>query len=498
MNPVPLFVELCAGTAALSLRLARPGLRPPATRMGSKGSYADPILGVLGLEPGQGAVHHLWCEPDVQARVGLELLRDRTLALEAAKVIRGWQDPPGGYRKLWDDLRARGDFTCPPDSIEAARYLTLRAWQLHGDDLLKNTGYRGPDCTATGRLGVGQPGTLAQRLEALPELDATVLEEAVTPEEAARYLTIRAWKLYGDLLTNGGYRGPDIPSHSTLGVGQPDIIAKRLEGLPELDATVLEGAVTPEEAARYLALRAWTLYGDPLKGGGYQGPDWAPPKYKHTRSGVGQPDALAQRLEGLPELDATVLEGAVTPEEAARYITLRAWTLHGGLLKGGGYQGPDWTARLGRDKPNALAQRLEALPELDATVLEWAVIPPLTLPPGTVCYMDPPYVNTTGYAHDLPRSKVIELARAWAEAGATVCISEAEAIPELVAEGWHAVEITGSGSGATRTLSKQKREFLTLNREPNPYWAGKCAAKAEQYLARAKASQGPDALDMFS
>ena len=434
MNPVPLFVELCAGTAALSLRLARPGLRPPATRMGSKGSYADPILGVLGLEPGQGAVHHLWCEPDVQARVGLELLRDRTLALEAAKVIRGWQDPPGGYRKLWDSLRAKGDFTCPPDSIEAARYLTLRAWQLHGDDLLKNTGYRGPDCTATGRLGVGQPGTLAQRLEALPELDATVLE----------------------------------------------------------------GAVTPEEAARYLALRAWTLYGDPLKGGGYQGPDWAPPKYKHTRSGVGQPDALAQRLEGLPELDATVLEGAVTPEEAARYITLRAWTLHGGLLKGGGYQGPDWTARLGRDKPNALAQRLEALPELDATVLEWAVIPPLTLPPGTVCYMDPPYVNTTGYAHDLPRSKVIELARAWAEAGATVCISEAEAIPELVAEGWHAVEITGSGSGATRTLSKQKREFLTLNREPNPYWAGKCAAKAEQYLARAKASQGPDALDMFS
>lgn len=47
-----------------------------------------------------------------------------------------------------------------------------------------------------------------------------------------------------------------------------------------------------------------------------------------------------------------------------------------------------------------------------------------------------------------------------------MAISEAEPIPELVAEGWHAVEITGQRFGLTRTFSKQQREFLTLNREP--------------------------------
>ena len=80
--------------------------------------------------------------------------------------------------------------------------------------------------------------------------------------------------------------------------------------------------------------------------------------------------------------------------------------------------------------------------------------------------MDPSYVGTTGYAHDLPRSEVVALARRWAAAGATVAISEAEPIPELVAEGWFAVEITGERIGQARTFSKQKREWVTLNRPP--------------------------------
>jgi hypothetical protein len=60
----PLFVELCAGTAALSLRLHRDGARPPVSRMGAKTGYADVILRVLGLIPGQRADRYLWCEPD--------------------------------------------------------------------------------------------------------------------------------------------------------------------------------------------------------------------------------------------------------------------------------------------------------------------------------------------------------------------------------------------------------------------------------------------------
>jgi hypothetical protein len=74
--------------------------------------------------------------------------------------------------------------------------------------------------------------------------------------------------------------------------------------------------------------------------------------------------------------------------------------------------------------------------------------------------------KTTGYAHDLPRAEQVTIARRWAAAGATVAISEAEAIPELVAEGWHAVRIDGERVGQKRTFSKQQEEWVTLNRPP--------------------------------
>ena len=81
-------------------------------------------------------------------------------------------------------------------------------------------------------------------------------------------------------------------------------------------------------------------------------------------------------------------------------------------------------------------------------------------------FIDPPYVNTTGYAHDLPRAEVVTLARRWAAAGATVAISEAEPIPELVAEGWHAVRIDAERVGQKRTFSKQQAEWVTLSQAP--------------------------------
>jgi hypothetical protein len=83
-----------------------------------------------------------------------------------------------------------------------------------------------------------------------------------------------------------------------------------------------------------------------------------------------------------------------------------------------------------------------------------------------VAFIDPPYLNTTGYAHDLPRAEVVAIARRWAAAGATVAISEAEPIPELVAEGWYAVRIDGERVGQKRTFSKQQAEWLTLSRPP--------------------------------
>jgi hypothetical protein len=78
-------------------------------------------------------------------------------------------------------------------------------------------------------------------------------------------------------------------------------------------------------------------------------------------------------------------------------------------------------------------------------------------------FIDPPYVGTTGYAHDLPRADVLAIAERWSNAGALVCISEAEPLPLA---GWHHVEITAERVGQARTFSRQKSEFLTMNRPP--------------------------------
>jgi len=268
VGPVPLFVELCAGTAALSLRLHARGARPPVSRMGAKTGYADCILRVLGLAPGARAAHYLWCEPDPGVRLLLEAYRDADLARAAAAIIRSWADEEP--RALWERLRAEGPPRLPATGPEVARWALGEAWQ------------------------------------------------------------------------NGGrYMGPDRPSSC------------------------------------------------------------------HP---------------------------------------------------------PGWTASITAE---GLARRADTLPTLPATIAPDArEVHPPALPPGTIAYMDPPYVGTTGYASDLPRSEVVALARRWQAAGARVCISEAEPIPELVADGWHAVRIDGERQGQKRTFSRQQAEWLTLSHPP--------------------------------
>jgi hypothetical protein len=195
-------------------------------------------------------------------------------------------------------------------------------------------------------------------------------------------------------------------------------------------------------------------------------PDWFT---RPTGEGQKSSGAYAADLDDLPELPARLMPDAseVEPRELARWARILTsnrlvnpdpvtWTNtgNGGYRFGGEFADPVERLAEGWD-----------LPELPATVLVEAVEPP-RLPEGSWVYMDPPYQGTTGYAHDLPREEVVRLARLWREAGAHVCISEAEPIPDLVAEGWHVVEITGDRKGQKRTFSKQKREFLTMSREP--------------------------------
>jgi hypothetical protein len=341
----PLFVELCAGTAAVSLRLHRDGARPPVSRMGSKAGYADTILRVLGLIPGQRAAAYLWCEPDPGVRLLLEAYRDAGLAREAAAIIRGWaaEDP----RALWERLRAEGPPRLPDGGAEpgeVARWTWL---------VLRSVGFKGPQAgympgdaeDGSGRWVNTQDGA-AEKWAATPTLPATVRPDArdVDPREVARWCQI-------------------VASNELINVAWSD------------------------------ARNAWrntgaggTTFGGPI---GYGG------------------DRVPGKLEALP----VPLPAAITTD--AREVD----------------PGP-------------------------------------CLPPGTVVYADPPYLGTTPYASDLPRADVIALARRWAAAGAVVAISEAEPIPELVAEGWHAVRIDGERVGQKRTFSKQQAEWLTLNRAP--------------------------------
>ncbi len=262
----PLFVELCAGTAALSLRLAHPKARPPVSRMGAKTGYADVILRCMGLRPGQGAERYLWCEPDAGVRLLLHAYRDRELATAAADIIRGWADEEP--RALWERLRAEGPAVCPPvDAREVAR------WQV-----------------VVGSMWV-----------------------------------------------------------------------HKQDGRP---------------------LSGWAWCDDKPK----------PPEH-------------AERLATLATLPATIADDArkVDPPELA---------------------------------------------------------------PGVVVYIDPPYQGTTGYAHLFPRSEWLPVVRRWRDAGALVVVSEAEAIPELMSEGWHAVRIDGERRGQKRTFSKQQAEWLTMSEPP--------------------------------
>ena len=350
-DPIPLFVELCAGTAAVSLRLHRDGAKPPVSRMGSKSGFASVVLRVLGLVPGQRAAAYLWCEPDPGVRLLLEAYRDGVLAKAAAAIIRSWagEDP----RALWERLRAEGPPRCPDGGAEAgevARHLFVVGGSMLGD----GKGIYGGNLIGwtDGANGAGDKAPLSARLpkhlDALPvPLPAAIAPDArqVDPREVARWCQITA--------------------------------SNRLINTAWSDA---EGR--------------WINTGD--GGATFGGAAFCSP----------------------PERTAEALDGVVGDFPALIHPDARA------------------------------------------------VDPGPALPPGTVAYLDGPYENTTPYANLLPRSEQVALARRWAAAGAVVCISEAEAIPDLVAEGWHAVRIDGERVGQRRTFSRQQAEWLTLNRAP--------------------------------
>ena len=162
-------------------------------------------------------------------------------------------------------------------------------------------------------------------------------------------------------------------------------------------------------------------------------------------------------------------EGPIRVGEA-REVARWTYTANNAFRKGfpdSGHQGYDAALGGSRHTWQEAAATYRDASALPANVTPDArTIEPADLPPGTVVFVDPPYVGTTGYGNDLPRSEVVSMARRWADAGARVYISEAEPIGALVDDGWHAVEITSQRIGQKRTFSKQQREWVTCSVPP--------------------------------
>jgi hypothetical protein len=243
----------------------------------------------------------------------------------------------------------------------------------------------------------------------------------------------------------------------------------RAEGPPRCPDVGVEAG----EVARHLFVVGGSMLGDGkgIYGGNLIG-------WTDGTNGAGDKAPLSARLpkhlEALPvPLPAAITPDArqVDPREVARWAAFMVRTMPQAQARGA--TPGDFLPRVApsgtvRYQPDAPAQGFMELPALPALIHPdaRAVDPGPALPPGTVVYADPPYVGTTGYASDLPRAEVVALARRWAAADATVAISEAEPIPELTADGWHAVRIDGERVGQKRTFSKQQAEWVTLNRAP--------------------------------
>jgi len=175
----PLYLEFCAGSFAVGLRLL--GIsRPPIAFMGAKTQWAGRILAEMGLQPGQGADQVLLVDAGPWGAVWPVLLSQ---GREVAAVLRSWrhEDP----RKLWDRLAES-----VPESVDAlgtpetaAQWLWLQGrscnnvpvWPAPAGWLMteKRTG-RGRKAAQRGKhpdhRGMRDPGTVAGRVEAVAEV----------------------------------------------------------------------------------------------------------------------------------------------------------------------------------------------------------------------------------------------------------------------------------------------------------------------------------------
>ena len=235
----PLFAELCAGLASMSLMLQHGRhCKPPVSRMGNKHGYALAILRVMGLRPGQRAEQYLWCEPDPGCRALLTAYTDPALMREAAEIIRGWKDEDP--RALWERLRAEGPIREIGNADEVARVKVLWSWCYRKGE---------PDSGLDGSALRGNPGTPTSNAwkPRTAEAEAAMMDDAwarLTPSDAAREVARHVlggvWS-YRQSEPDSGFVGPGQRRQDTTATATATATARvaRAGGLP---ATIVPDA----------------------------------------------------------------------------------------------------------------------------------------------------------------------------------------------------------------------------------------------------------------
>jgi hypothetical protein len=227
----------------------------------------------------------------------------------------------------------------------------------------------------------------------------------------------------------------------------------------ERRAGLWEGGADVDSVARGALLGSWSYRQSDEDSGGFVGPG----DRRQDTSALALDRAAMPWPPVLIAQDAAVDVGGVA---GWLYLSGKAYDsakfARSGAAAGGFWFGEEGGTGRERYPLGSIAENCGALPWPPVHLTPAADLPVPPLPSGTVVYMDPPYLNTTGYKHALDRAAVIEIARSWHHAGARVYISEAEPIAAL---GWHHVEITSERKGQARTFGATP-EWLTCSHRP--------------------------------
>lgn len=124
------FVELCAGSAAVTLKLLY-NKSPIVSYSGSKRGYAEYILGHFNLPPYIEDLNVILVDPGAWGKT-LNIIKDRELCIQTSKIIESWEDKCP--EELWRDTKKIME-TTTNDSMFTAAHLCQIAGTYGGCEI---------------------------------------------------------------------------------------------------------------------------------------------------------------------------------------------------------------------------------------------------------------------------------------------------------------------------------------------------------------------------